>query len=272
MTRDWHGDAGRPFRRFLSKVPEITIFFWIIKVLATTVGETFADLLSETLGLGLTLTTVAMTVALLVALAFQFRAQRYIPGLYWLVVVLISILGTLLTDNLVDNIGVSLEVTAAAFAVALAATFVVWYRTERSLSVHTIDTIRREAFYWLAILFTFALGTAAGDLTAEKLGWGYATAAVFFAVLIAVVAVAHLRFGLGAVLAFWIAYVLTRPLGASLGDQLSQSRDDGGVGLGTAATSVVFLLTIVGVVIYLSVSRRDAPQLNDKRYREVAGR
>jgi uncharacterized membrane-anchored protein len=272
MTRDWPGDAGRPFRRFLSKVPEITIFFWIIKVLATTVGETFADLLSDTLRLGLTLTTVAMAVALLVALAFQFRAQRYIPGLYWLVVVLISIVGTLLTDNLVDNIGVPLEVTAAVFAVALAGTFAVWYRTERSLSVHTIDTPRREGFYWLAILFTFALGTAAGDLTAEKLGWGYATAAGFFAVVIAAVTVAHWRFGRNAVLAFWIAYVLTRPLGASLGDLLSQPRDDGGAGLGTAATSIAFLLTIVAVVIYLSVSRRDAPQLNAKRYREVAGR
>jgi uncharacterized membrane-anchored protein len=272
MTRDWPGDAGRPFRRFLSKAPELTIFFWIIKVLVTTVGDTFADFLSDTVALGLTLTTVAMTVALLVALIFQFRAQRYIPGLYWLVVALISIVGTLLTDNILDNIGVPLEATAVAFAVALAVTFVVWYRAERSLSVHTIDTNRREGFYWLAILLTFALGTAADDLTAERLGWGYATAAVFFAVLIAVVAVARLRFGLNAVLAFWIAYVLTRPFGASLGGLLSQPRDDGGAGLGTAAISIAFLFTIVAVVTYLSVSRRDAPQLNAKRYHEVVGR
>jgi uncharacterized membrane-anchored protein len=272
MTRDWQGDAGRPFRRFLSKVPEITVFFWIIKVLATTVGETFADLLSDTLGLGLTITTVVMTLALLVALGFQFRAQRYIPGLYWLVVVLISIVGTLITDNLVDNIGVPLEATTVFFAVALALTFAAWYRAERSLSIHTIDTPRREGFYWLAILFTFALGTAAGDLTAEKLGLGYAVATTMFAVLIAAVAVAHLRFGLNAVLAFWIAYVLSRPLGASLGDLLSQSRDDGGLGLGTVATSLVFLATILGVVSYLAVSRRDAPHLNETRYREVAGR
>jgi uncharacterized membrane-anchored protein len=272
MTRDWQGDAGRPFRRFLSKVPEITVFFWIIKILATTVGETFADLLSDTLGLGLTLTTVAVTLALLVALGFQFRAQRYIPGLYWLVVVLTSVVGTLITDNMVDNIGVPLEVTAVVFAVALAVTFVAWYRTERSLSIHTIDTTRREAFYWLAILFTFAIGTAAGDLTAEKLGLGYAVAAAGFAILVAVVAVAHLRFRLNAVLAFWIAYVLTRPLGAALGNLLSQSRDDGGLGLGTVATSLIFLATIVAVVSYLAVSRRDAPHLNETRYREVAGR
>jgi uncharacterized membrane-anchored protein len=272
MTSDLQDETARPFRRFLSKVPEITVFFWIIKVLATTVGETFADFLSDTLGLGLTLTTVFMTVALLVALYFQFRARRYVPAHYWLMVVLVSIVGTLITDNLVDNIGVPLEVTTIVFAVALAATFVVWYRTERSLSIHTIDTRRREAFYWLAILFTFALGTAAGDLAAEKLGLGYALAAATFAVLIAVVAVAHLRFGMNAVLAFWIAYVLTRPLGAALGDLLSQSRADGGLGLGTVLTSLAFLATILGVVIYLTVSRKDAPQLNAKRYWEVAGR
>jgi uncharacterized membrane-anchored protein len=272
MTRDWQGDAGRPFRRFLSKVPEITIFFWIIKVLATTVGQTFANLLSDRFRLGLTLTTVVMTAALLVALVFQFRAQRYAPRLYWLVVVLVSIVGTQLTDNLVDTVGMPIEVTTAAFAVALAVTFVVWYRTERSLSVHTVDTARREGFYWLAILFTFALGTAAGDLTAKKLDWGHATAAVFFAVLIAAVAVAQLRLSLNAALAFWIAYVLTHPFGAALGDLLSQPRDDGGAGLGTAATNSIFLLTILAVVTYLSVSRRDAPQLNPKRYRAVVGR
>jgi uncharacterized membrane-anchored protein len=260
MTTDFRYDIARSPRRLLSKVPEITIFFWIIKVLATTVGETFADFLSDTLGLGLTITTVVMSAALAVALAAQVRARRYVPGLYWLVVVLISIVGTLITDNLVDNLGVPLEVTTAVFAVALAGTFAVWYRNERTLSIHTIDTGRREAYYWLTILFTFALGTAAGDLVAEKLGLGYAVALVSFAVLIAAVTTAHLRFGLNAVLAFWIAYVLTRPLGASLGDLLSQARTDGGLGLGTVVTSLVFLATILAVVVYLSVTRRDAPE------------
>lgn len=273
MTTDLQDDLARPYRSLLSKVPEITIFFWIIKVLATTVGETFADFLSDTLGLGLTVTTVVMSVAVLVALSFQFRAPRYVPGLYWLVVVLISIVGTLITDNLVDSLGVPLEVTTIAFAVALAGTFIAWYRSERSLSIHTIDSVRREAFYWLAILFTFALGTAAGDLAAEKLGLGYAIAGITFAALIAAIAIAHLRVGMNAVLAFWLAYILTRPLGASLGDLLSQSRADGGLGLGTVITSLAFLVTILAVVVYLSVTRRDAPErLETRLYREMADR
>jgi uncharacterized membrane-anchored protein len=262
----------RPFRRFLGKVPEITVFFWIVKILATTVGETFADFLSDTLGLGLTLTTVVMSVALVVALSVQFRAERYVPARYWLVVVLISIVGTLITDNLVDDAGVPLEATAIVFAVALAATFAAWYAVEKSLSIHTIDTPRREGFYWLTILFTFALGTAAGDLAAERMGLGYALAAVIFAALIAVVAVAHRSLRLGAVLAFWIAYVLTRPLGASLGDLLAQPRDEGGLGLGTVITSLFFLATILGVVAYLTGTRKDAPGLNAERDREVVGR
>jgi uncharacterized membrane-anchored protein len=271
MTRQWQEETSRPFRRFLSKVPEITVFFWIIKILATTVGQTVADFLSETVGLGLTLTTVVVNIGLVVALCFQFRAVRYIPGLYWLVVGLVSVVATLITDNLVDNIGVPLDGTAIFFATALAATFVTWYATEKSLSIHTIDTRRREAFYWLAILLTFALGTAAGDLAAERLGLGYATAALIFAGLIALVALAHKKLGLGAVLAFWIAYVLTRPLGASLGDLLAQPREVGGLALGTTATSLAFLGTILAVVVYLTWTRRDAPALNPQRYREVFG-
>jgi len=272
MTRPWQEETSRPFRRFLSKVPELTVFFWIIKILATTVGQTFADFLGDTVGLGLTLTTVVVNVALVVALCFQFRAARYIPGLYWLVVGLVSIVGTLITDNLVDNIGIPLEGTAVVFAVALAGTFTAWYASEKSLSIHTIDTRRREAFYWLAILLTFALGTAAGDSAAENLGLGYATAAIILAALLAVVALAHRWLGLGAVLAFWIAYVLTRPLGAAVGDLLAQPRVVGGVGLGAVATSLAFLGTILAVVGYLTWTRRDAPALNAQRYREVFGR
>ena len=151
---------------------------------------------------------------------------------------LISIVGTLITDNLTDNFGVSLVTTTIVFAVLLAATFAVWYASERTLSIHTIVTTRREAFYWLAVLFTFALGTAAGDLTAERLAVGYWQSALLFGGLIAAVYVAHVRFALNAILAFWIAYILTRPLGASIGDYLSQPRADGGLGLGTTVTSV----------------------------------
>lgn len=239
-----------------NKVPEVVLAFWVVKVLATTVGETAADLLSTTLGLGLTGTTMVMTAVTLTALGAQLTARRYVPALYWTTVVLISVVGTLATDQLVDGLGVSLRATTAAFALALAVVFATWWRTERTLSVHTITTKRRELFYWLAILMTFALGTAAGDLLAEGLHLGYAVSAAVFAAVIAAVWVAHRGLGLGAVLAFWAAYVLTRPLGASLGDLLSQDRTAGGLGLGTTATSAAFLLTIVAVVVHLTRDRR----------------
>lgn len=243
----------------LNKVPEVTIFFWIIKVLSTTVGETVADLLNVNLNLGLTGTTWVMGGLLIVVLTFQFRSRTYVPAIYWLVVVLISVVGTLITDNLTDHFGVPLETTTIIFAVALAATFAVWYASERTLSIHTIYTPRREAFYWLAILFTFALGTAAGDLASEQFSLGYWVAALMFAALIAVITLGYYRFKLNSVLAFWIAYVLTRPLGASFGDYLSQPTDDGGLAFGTVGTSVLFLITIVVLVSYLSKTKRDAP-------------
>ena len=245
-------------RDLLNKVPEVTLYFWAIKVLATTVGETAADFLGVNLNLGLTNTTLIMGALLVVALLFQLRTRRYVPGIYWLTVVLISIVGTLITDNLVDNLGVALQTTTVVFAIALAATFAAWFASEKTLSIHFITTTRREGFYWAAILFTFALGTAAGDLVAEGLDIGYWRSALMFAGLIAAIAVAHYRFGLGAVLAFWMAYILTRPLGASLGDFLSQPRPDGGLGLGTVGTSALFLTTILALVVYLSVTRKDA--------------
>ncbi|MCW2504068.1 MAG: putative rane-anchored protein [Actinomycetia bacterium] len=241
----------------MSKVPEVTAFFWIIKVLATTVGETAADYLNDTLGFGLSKTSVVMSVLLVATLVAQFALRRYVAPVYWLAVVLISIVGTLITDNLTDGLGIPLAATTAVFAVALAATFATWYASERTLSIHSIVTRRREAFYWLAILFTFALGTAAGDLVAEKLQLGYALSVGIFAAAIAVAALAHVKFGVNAVAAFWVAYILTRPLGASIGDYLSQAKTDGGLGLGTTVTSVIFLVTIVAVVAYLVRTRRD---------------
>ncbi len=192
-------------RTLLNKVPEVTLYFWVIKILATTVGETAADYLNGTLGLGLTGTTLVVGAVFLAVLAAQIRARRYLPSLYWTTVVLISVVGTLITDNLTDNLGVPLEWTTAVFTVALAATFGAWYAVERTLSIHSIVTLRREAFYWLAILFTFALGTASGDLVAERFGVGYWVSAVLFAVLIAAVAVSHRVFGADAILTFWIA-------------------------------------------------------------------
>jgi uncharacterized membrane-anchored protein len=244
-------------RQMLNKVPEITLWFWIIKILCTTVGETASDYLSETVGWGLTNTTYVTGAVLLAVLGVQFGVRRYVPLVYWTAVVLISVVGTQITDNLVDNHGVPLRTTTIIFSIALAVTFAAWYAVERTLSIHTIFTTRREAFYWLAILFTFALGTAAGDYLAEALNVGFWKSALIFGAAIAVIALAHFRFGLNAVFAFWAAYILTRPLGASIGDYLSQPTGDGGLGWGTTTTSMVFLATILSVVVFLSITKRD---------------
>ncbi|MGI9120590.1 MAG: COG4705 family protein [Acidimicrobiales bacterium] len=249
------------FKTLLSKVPEVTIYFWVIKILATTVGETAADSLSVTLHLGLTTTTFVMSALLAIGLAYQFRATRYVPPIYWLVVVLISVVGTLITDNLTDRFGVSLKLTTLLFGLALVMTFAVWQANEKTLSIHSILTPKREAFYWLAILFTFALGTAAGDLVAETLNLGYWKSALMFAAGIALIAAAWRYAHMNAIQAFWLAYILTRPLGASLGDFLSQSRHDGGLGLGPTTTSALFLATILAVVVYLVKSRKDQVEI-----------
>ncbi|MBL8129996.1 MAG: hypothetical protein JNM64_20330, partial [Chloroflexia bacterium] len=201
--------------------------------------------------------SLVMGVLLAVVLVVQFRTRKYVPAIYWLAVVLVSVVGTLISDNLVDNYGVSLETTTLVFGAALAVTFAAWYASEHTLSIHSITTTRREAFYWLAILFTFALGTAAGDLVSERYELGYLNAAILFAALIGVVAIAHYTLGVNAVLTFWIAYILTRPLGASIGDYLSQPVEDGGLGLGTTGTSVLFLGAILLLVGYLAISRVD---------------
>jgi uncharacterized membrane-anchored protein len=242
-------------RPMLNKVPEITLIFWVIKVLATTVGETFADFLSTTLNLGLTVTSVIMAVILVAVILMQLRSDRYIPWIYWLTVVLVSIVGTLITDNLSDNLGVSLTVTTPIFAVVLGVTFALWYASEKTLSIHTIVTNRRELFYWVAILFTFALGTAAGDLMAERLDLGYFPSLMIFAAMIAVVTGLYYVLKANAVLCFWLVYILTRPLGASCGDLLSQPVSDGGLGLGTTLTSIVFLVAILGLVWFLTIER-----------------
>ncbi|MBM7368106.1 phosphatase PAP2 family protein [Gordonia hydrophobica] len=247
-------DAGR---RALVRVPLVTGYFWTIKIMATTVGETYADDLNGRLGWGLTATTLFMAVLLVAVLVVQFSRGGYTAWVYWPAVALISVVGTLITDNLTDNRGVPLQVTTAVFAIALVVVFAGWYLSERTLSIHTITTRRREAFYWLTILVTFALGTAAGDLLAEKLNLGYVVSLLIFAAVIAAIALAYWKLHLNAVVAFWAAYVLTRPLGASIGDLLSQPRDSGGFGLGTSLTSTIFLTVIVVLVAFLSVTKRD---------------
>ncbi|MEH2163512.1 MAG: hypothetical protein V7K38_21370 [Nostoc sp.] len=242
--------------KILNRVPEVTIYFWIIKVLATTVGETAADFLSATLNLGLGITSYIMSGVLLIALFNQFKLKRYVPAFFWFVVVLISIVGTLITDRLVDEIGVSLLTTTVMFSIFLSVVFALWYSNEKTLAMHSINTAKRERFYWIAVLFTFALGTATGDLLAEFLRLGYAQSAFIFGASIAVIAIAYYYFRMNAVFAFWLVYILTRPLGASMGDLLSQSATNGGFGFGTVGTSMLFLSIIVSLVIYLSLKQK----------------
>jgi uncharacterized membrane-anchored protein len=243
-------------RKMLNKVPEITLYFWIIKILCTTVGETAADNLNENLGLGLSGTSYVMGALLIGVLVFQFRARNYVPGIYWLAVVLLSVVGTLITDNMAEQ-GVALMTTNIIFSSALIATFAIWYASERTLSVHTIFTTKREAFYWLAILFTFALGTSVGDYLSETLELGYLAALGIFAGAIAVVTALHFGLKMNAILSFWLAYILTRPLGASIGDYLASPTEEGGLGLGTNATSIIFLSAILTLVVFLAISKRD---------------
>lgn len=247
---------GKPANELIhgtqNKVPGVTAAFWIIKIMSTTVGETGADYLAVHVGLG-TAVTGAIIVALLAgALILQLRMRRYVPWVYWLTVVLVSVVGTQITDALTDGMEVSLYASTAAFTAVLAFTFAVWYRTERTLSIHSIFTTRRELFYWAVILFTFALGTAAGDLATEALGLGFNVGVLVFGALIAAIG-ATWYLGANAVLSFWLAYILTRPLGASIGDLLSQARGYGGLGLGTLYTSLCFLIVIVALVIYVSL-------------------
>jgi uncharacterized membrane-anchored protein len=248
-----HANQG-PSTQF-NRVPKVTADFWLIKLMAVTMGETAADYLAVNMGLGLTATSLIMSSILVVALVMQFAQKKYVPWAYWLAVVLISIVGTLVTDNLVDNFGVALTTTTIAFTVALAVTFTIWHASEKTLSIHSIFTTRRESFYWLAILFTFALGTAAGDLVAEHFELGYLTTGLLFGGVIAMIAFAYYVLRMDGILAFWLAYIFTRPLGASFGDLLSQPMEYGGLGFGTILTSALFLVTIVAVVGYMTATQ-----------------
>lgn len=247
-------------REMLNKVPEATLYFWVIKILATTVGETVSDYFNDTLNFGLVGTFALMASLLVVALVLQFRHRRYVPWVYWLSVVLISVVGTLITDYLHDDRGVALRPLTIIFSLALIVSFAVWYASEKTLSIHSIYTTKREAFYWTTILCSFALGTAAGDLLGEDYIHSFWKAALIFSGFIALVTVAHFAFKLNAILAFWLAYIVTRPLGASIGDYLSTPKDDGGLHIGTTVVSIVFLLTIVGLVAFLTKTQADVTE------------
>ncbi|WP_230006179.1 hypothetical protein, partial [Microbacterium sp. Bi128] len=237
-------------------MPEITVWFWVIKILCTTVGESFADWINVTLGVGLEVTAIIFTAVLVGVLAWQLLLRRYVPFVYWLTVVVVSVAGTLYTDILTDDLGIPLAASTTVFAIVLAVVFGVWWRSQRTLSIHSITTTRRELFYWLAILVAFALGTASGDWILELTGWSPGVSVLLPAGLILAVILGW-RLGANAVLSFWLAYILTRPLGANLGDWMGFPTTDGGLGLGVGLTSIIFLTAILATVIYLSITRVD---------------
>ncbi len=243
-----------------NRVPKVTADFWLIKLMAVTMGETAADYLAVKMGLGLTGTSLVMAGVLAIALVIQFAQKKFVPWTYWLAVVLISIVGTLVTDNLVDNFGVKLQTTTIIFAVALSATFIFWFLKEKTLSIHSIFTNSREIYYWLAIFLTFALGTASGDLVAEQFHLGYLSAGILFGLIIASLSLGYFFLGLDAILAFWLVYIFTRPLGASFGDLLSQPKQYGGFGLGTIMTSAIFLVSIAAIVVYMTITHKAEEQ------------
>jgi uncharacterized membrane-anchored protein len=247
--------AAASRRRTLTKVPDITPYFWIIKLLTTAMGETTADYLDHWLP-----PVVAGTLAglgLIVALVLQFSVRRYVAWLYWIAVVMVAIFGTMAADGLHVELGIPYLVTASLYAAVLVVIFVSWHVSEKTLSIHSIYTAHREAFYWAAVLATFALGTAVGDLTARTFGLGYLASAVLFAILIVLPGLAYRWLRLNVIVAFWLAYVLTRPLGASVADWMGVAHNLGGLGLGRGAVSVIMTIPIFALVAYLAVTRLD---------------
>jgi uncharacterized membrane-anchored protein len=238
-----------------NKVPEVAVYFWITKVLTTGMGEVFSDYLFKTLT-----HPIAMAlggIGLVAALVLQFSVRRYVAWIYWLTVVMVSIFGTMFADILHGGLGIPLLVSTTFFVVVQAIIFATWYAKEKTLSVHSIYTYRREAFYWATVLDTFALGTALGDLTAVNMHLGFFSSGVLFAVLIAIPALAYRLFGINKIFAFWFAYIMTRPLGASFSDWLATSPSHGGLGLGSGLVSLGLTIIILGLVAYLTVTHGD---------------
>ncbi len=238
-----------------SKVPEVTAYFWMIKVMTTGMGEAASDFLAHQLG---PIAAVGISgLGLLVALALQLRASQYIAWVYWLAVVMVSVFGTVAADVVHVGLGVPYLISSIGFLVVLGLIFWLWNRSEGTLSIHSIYTCRRELFYWAAVLATFALGTAAGDMTAKPWGWGWLPSGLFFAALISIPALLHQRFGLSEVFTFWWAYILTRPLGASFADWMAVAPKDSGLGWGTGQVALGLAVLIALFVGYLSLTKRD---------------
>ncbi|GLV59294.1 membrane protein [Dictyobacter sp. S3.2.2.5] len=252
------GAAAQPAHKaahLLKKVPEITIFFWIIKLLTTAMGETTSDYMVNHIDPVIAVAIGAL--GLCVALALQLVVRRYIPAVYWFAVVMVAIFGTMAADVLHIGLGIPYLASTIFFAIALAIIFGVWYATEKTLSIHSIYTLRRELFYWATIVTTFALGTALGDMTATTLHLGYLDSGILFAVLFALPGLACWLLGLNEILAFWFAYIVTRPLGASFADWMGKPRDAGGIGFGTGTVSLVLTILIIALVAYVTITRKD---------------
>ncbi|MGW0966641.1 COG4705 family protein [Streptomyces sp. NPDC002516] len=269
MTTTSEVETGRRSGRLmLNKVPEVTIWFWVIKILCTTVGESFADWINMKLGVGLVNTAWIFTAVFVVVLCVQMRLKRYVPFPYWLTVVVVSVTGTLYTDILTDQLNVPLWISSSVFSVLLAVVFGVWWLRERTLSIHSVTTRSRESFYWLTVLVTFALGTATGDWTLELTGWSPGASVLLPLGLIAAITLLW-KFGANPVLSFWLAYILTRPLGANIGDWLAAPKvaagpgEPTGLALGTFTTSLIFLGLILATVVYLTVTRSDVTETYD---------
>jgi uncharacterized membrane-anchored protein len=241
-----------------SKVPEVTVYFWIIKVLTTGMGETTSDFLVTTIDP--IIAVVLGGLAFGVALVLQFSAGRYIAWIYWLTVVMVSIFGTMAADVVHVALGIPYSISTPFFAISLAVILYAWQRVEGTLSIHSIHTARREFFYWATVSTTFALGTAAGDMTASSMGLGYLESGFLFLAIFAVPAIAYWKFGMGEIMAFWFAYVVTRPLGASFADWLGVSHERGGLGWGTGPVSLGMAIVIFGFVGYVALTRKDVEE------------
>lgn len=240
------------------KVPDLSVHFWVIKILSTAMGEALSDFLVHTIDpvIAVLIGAVGLTIALII----QFTSKSYKPWKYWLTVSMVAIFGTMSADVLHIGLGVPYIVSTIFFGIALAAVFFVWYKTEKSLSIHSIYTVRREIFYWLTVMTTFALGTATGDMTAHTLGLGFLASGILFTLLFAIPAILYFVFKLNEVVLFWIAYILTRPLGASFADWLGVPHDMGGLDFGRGWVSLVLIVLIVGMVIYTSLIKNDLRQ------------
>lgn len=239
-------------KELINRVAHLSVLFWIIKIFSTTVGETAADYVSVNLKFGLTNTAILMGVITILVTIWNFKQKKYFPPSYWSLIVMMSIEGTLITDLLVDKLGVSLLALDVIFTIAMGLLFFFWHKKENTLSIHAINNNTREKFYWIIVLTTFALGTGVGDTVSEYLNVGYFYSLIIFGSIFILAGVLYYSKIINAVLAFWIAFIVTRPIGASLGDLFIQAPKDGGLGVSVATINIVFFIVIIASVSYLT--------------------